>query len=52
LGRVDWLNIVIATLFSLAVQVAFPPSAIRELFQFAGSALSQLFGGTFLLPHF
>ncbi len=52
LGRVDWLNIVIATLFSLAVQVAFPPNAIRELFQFAGSALSQLFGGTPLLPHF
>jgi hypothetical protein len=52
LGRVDWLNIVIATLFSLAVQVAFPPSAIRELFGFVGSALSQLFGGTPLLPHF
>jgi hypothetical protein len=51
-GRVDWLNLVIATLFGIGVQAALPPDTIRELFRFVGSALSQLFGGTPLLPHF
>ena len=51
-GRVDWLNIVVATLVGIGVQTALPPDTIRDLFRFVGSALSQLFGGTPLLPHF
>ena len=49
-GRVDWVNIVVSTFFGLGVHLAFPPDTIRELFRFAGSLLSQLSGGTPLLP--
>lgn len=51
MGRKDWLNVALGVFASLAMQAGLNSDAARELFRFAASALSSLFGGeTLALP--
>lgn len=49
-GRTDWLKMIVGTLLGIVMQTALTSEAARELFRFAGNALSQLLGDTLLLP--
>ncbi len=49
-GRTDWLKMTVGTLLGIVMQTALTSEAARELFRFAGNALSQLLGGILLLP--
>ncbi len=49
-GRVDWLNIMIGTFVGIIAKMAMSSEAAHELLRFVTNALSQLFGGTPMLP--
>jgi hypothetical protein len=51
LGRLDWRNIALGTLFTLAAEAILPPEAVRHLLLMLFQQIVHLFGGPpFELP--
>ncbi len=48
-GRIDWKNILVGQLLSIAIEAAIPPHLIQDLFRLASDAFQRLFAGIALL---